>query len=127
VVQRLASIDGVNLVGEVPDVRPYLHAADIAISPLKLARGIQNKVLEAMACGLPVVTTTPSAEGIDAVDGRHLILADDEDQWHAALLALAGDGDQRERLGTAARDLVVHDYSWESKLQQVATLLATSP
>ncbi len=126
VVQRLAAIDGVNLVGEVPDVRPHLHAADIAISPLKLARGIQNKVLEAMACGLPVVTTTQSAEGIDAVDGRELVIADDEDQWHAALFDLAGDPDKREALGTAARNLVVDHYSWQSKLQQLGDLLAAS-
>ena len=59
------------VVGEVPDVRPYLHAADIAISPLKLARGIQNKVLEAMACGLPTVISPQSAEGIDAIPGEN--------------------------------------------------------
>ena len=69
-VQELNQIDGVEIIGEVPDVRPYLHAADIAISPLKLARGIQNKVLEAMACNLPAVVSPQSAEGIDATSGK---------------------------------------------------------
>ncbi len=74
-VQDLNRIEGVEVVGEVPDVRPYLDAADIAVAPLHLARGIQNKVLEAMASGLPAVVTPQSAEGIAATSGVHLRIA----------------------------------------------------
>ncbi|PAY16617.1 hypothetical protein CKO51_25935 [Rhodopirellula sp. SM50] len=123
VVQDLASIDGVALVGEVPDVRPYLHAADIAISPLKLARGIQNKVLEAMACGLPVITTTESAEGIDAIDGSEFIIADDEAAWADAICDLASNPQRRVSIGSAARDLVVNHYAWSARMQHITQLI----
>ena len=122
-VQGLAAIEGVNLIGEVPDVRPYLHAADIAISPLKLARGIQNKVLEAMACGLPVITTTQSAEGIDAIDGKELLIADEIESWVNSICHLADNADLRSKLGRSARKLVVDGYAWSARLKSINELL----
>ena len=115
-IQELSQIDGVEIVGEVPDVRPYLHAADIAISPLKLARGIQNKVLEAMACGLPTVISPQSAEGIDAIPGREFWIAEDDEQWIKVLADLSNDQNQSFNTGKLARDLVVNHYSWSAKL-----------
>ncbi|TWU29135.1 glycosyltransferase [Novipirellula artificiosorum] len=123
-VQDLATLPGVNLVGEVPDVRPYLHGADIAISPLKLARGIQNKVLEAMASELPVVLTTQSAEGIDAISSQHFVIANTVDQWHTAITELANNKDVRTRMAQAARDLVVNEYSWPARLSEFVKLLS---
>ncbi|MDA9840309.1 TIGR03087 family PEP-CTERM/XrtA system glycosyltransferase [Rubripirellula sp.] len=115
-VIELDEIDGVQVVGEVPDVRPYLHDADIAISPLKLARGIQNKVLEAMACGLPAVVTPQSAEGIDAESGKELWIADDSNEWIESLLNLADSPNVRIETGSAARELVEQHYSWSAKM-----------
>jgi glycosyltransferase involved in cell wall biosynthesis len=123
IVKELGSCEGVNLIGEVPDVRPYLHRADIAISPLKLARGIQNKVLEAMASGLPVVTTTQSAEGIDAINGTEFLIADTEDTWVEALCHLAESPQRRTSIGTAARDLVVNNYAWSARMNQIIGLV----
>lgn len=122
-VQSLDTIDGVTVVGEVPDVRPYLHQSDIAISPLKLARGIQNKVLEAMACELPVIVTTPSAEGIEAITGQHFIIADTAEQWREAIAELAKEPARRRSIGIQARQLVRSQYSWPARLQNFRKLI----
>ena len=122
-VKALKQLDGVEVVGEVPDVRPFLNQADVAISPLKLARGIQNKVLEAMAMQLPVVCTHQSAEGICGDDGVHFLLADSVDEWSAALVDLSNDQQRRHILATAARRLVVNSYSWSAQLQPMLKLL----
>ncbi len=122
-VLRLAGLGGVDVVGEVPDVRPYLQSAHVAISPLKLARGIQNKVLEAMASGLPVVLTSQSAQGIDARPGVEFAIADSVDQWCGALLSLARDSAARREMGGAARELVVAEYSWDKRISGIVPLL----
>ncbi|MEM8668674.1 MAG: TIGR03087 family PEP-CTERM/XrtA system glycosyltransferase [Planctomycetota bacterium] len=113
----------VDIRANVPDVRPYLRSADIAISPLHLARGIQNKVLEAMSMGLAVVATHQSAEGIEAVDGRHLVVADSSQEWSLALQRLVQDTKMRNEIGAAARELVVRKYSWASRLAPLKNIL----
>ena len=122
-VLELDQIAGVQVVGEVPDVRPYLHDAHIAISPLKLARGIQNKVLEAMACGLPAVVTPQSAEGIDAKSGKEFWIADDANDWVQTLVNLAGSPKHRIDSGSAARNLVEHQYSWAAKMKRLVAAI----
>jgi len=124
--QLLDRLSGVEVVGEVPDVRPYLSEADIAISPLKLARGIQNKVLEAMAIGCPVVCTSQSAQGIDGEDGIHFVIADTVEDWCRALTELHLDQDRCQRLLGAARHLVVSAYSWSARLGPILQLLNPS-
>lgn len=122
-VMALQQRPGVEVVGPVPDVRPYLEEADIAISPLKLARGIQNKVLEAMAMKCPVVCTTPSAQGISDAHGVHYLIADSESQWCTSLKRLAGDPDYRREIALAARRLVVDEFSWSARLKPMMQLL----
>ncbi|WP_374411907.1 TIGR03087 family PEP-CTERM/XrtA system glycosyltransferase [Novosphingobium colocasiae] len=108
--------DGVHVWGKVPDVRPWLAAADIALVPLEIARGVQNKVLEAMAMRLPVVLTTGAATGIEARDQHDYAIADSDDQLVEAVVALAGDPGRAHAMGAAARAWIVGHAGWEAAL-----------
>jgi sugar transferase (PEP-CTERM/EpsH1 system associated) len=120
-VRALAALDGVLVTGRVPDVRPYLAHASAAVAPLRIARGIQNKVLEAMAMARPVVVTPDALEGIEAVPGIEVLLADTPDAFAAACLAAAGDAGAA--IGAAARRRVKRDYVWAERLRGFDPLL----
>lgn len=120
-VRDLASLPGVVVTGRVPDVRPYMAHATAAVAPLRIARGVQNKVLEAMSMALPVVATPQAWTGIDAEPGRDLLLAEDAEGFAAAALALAR-GDHAET-GVAARRRVLERYSWPARLAGFDRLL----
>ncbi len=122
-VLRLANENNVEVFGDVPDVRTYLDNADIVVAPLRLARGIQNKVLEAMACALPVVLTDAAATGIDGQDGEHFLVGDSAAQFALNIQQLAGKADLREHIGKSARNLVEQEYNWSSRLQPLVELL----
>lgn len=119
-VRALADRDGVIVTGEVADVRPWLGAADIVVAPLTLARGVQNKVLEAMAMARPVVASPQAAEGIDH-DGT-IRVADQRGQARAVLDLLA-DRAAAEALGEAARARVIARYGWDACLAPLAELM----
>lgn len=114
VVQALAKIEGVTVIGEVPDVRPWLAAAAVVVAPLKLARGVQNKVLEAMAMARPVVASTAAATGID--HGGTIELGEDVRGMADAVNALLDDPNRGAELGKAARRRVIDLYGWDAKL-----------
>ncbi|AUB83206.1 TIGR03087 family PEP-CTERM/XrtA system glycosyltransferase [Candidatus Thiodictyon syntrophicum] len=109
------------VTGRVPDVRPYLQAAVAVVAPMRVARGIQNKVLEGMAMAKPVVVTSKALEGIAAVAQRDLLLADEPGAFADAVLAVLGAGD--EGLGSRARRLVEREYDWAVSTQQLIALL----
>ena len=113
---ELGKLPGVRLVGQVDDVRPYILAADIAIAPLRIARGIQNKVLEAMAMGRPVVASPQAFEGIDARPGEDVVVAGAADAFADAVVALLRDPGRAARIGRSARACVERRYRWESNL-----------
>jgi sugar transferase (PEP-CTERM/EpsH1 system associated) len=119
-VLRLAKLDGVVVTGRVPDVRPYVYHATAAVGPMRIARGIQNKVLEAMAMGKPVIVTSGALEGIDATPGREVILADDADTFANAAIRLTGANGvatpEGVALGQAARRLILERYDWDACL-----------
>jgi sugar transferase (PEP-CTERM/EpsH1 system associated) len=119
-VQSLEDRPGVRLVGEVPDVRPYVNEAHIAIAPLQIARGVQNKVLEALACGKPVVATEHAATGIETLGG--LTVANEPAQWVQAIEELIKPEVYSQK-SKAARDQIVERYSWESQLAPLLDLL----
>ena len=122
-VQALAQQAGVIVTGTVPDVRPYIHHADIAVAPLRIARGIQNKVLEAMAMARPVIVSPQALEGIEATPGSELLLADGADAFIATITGLLGLETPDASLGAAARAKVEHQYSWPSNLARIEARL----
>ncbi len=122
-VKMLGTRDGVEVVGSVPDVRVYLRDSSAVIAPLQIARGVQNKVLEAMSCRRAVVCSQGAAQGVDAVDGEHLLVAKDPQQWVNHLEAVLTNRDLRRRLAAAARQRVEERYTWESQLAPMVRLL----
>ena len=116
-------VDGCHVWGSVPDIRNWLRAADLALVPLEIARGIQNKVLEAMAMGLPVVLTSAAATGIDATDGKHFAVADSDEDLAAQCLSLLADPRPGKAIGTEARRYVMGEMSWQAMLAPLADLL----
>jgi glycosyltransferase involved in cell wall biosynthesis len=126
-VRKLARQPGVTLVGEVPDVRPPVWNADVVIAPLTIARGIQNKVLEAMAMAKPIVATPQAIEGTGAVPGEHLLSASTPHEWAAALAELHADPARRESLGRAARADAETRCAWSARLESLADLLELHP
>ncbi|SFG27653.1 sugar transferase, PEP-CTERM/EpsH1 system associated [Novosphingobium sp. CF614] len=111
--------DGIEVWGRVEDIRPWLSAADIALVPLEIARGVQNKVLEAMAMRLPVVLSPEAATGIDARDGRDFLVAGDDARLAEAVVAAANDPARARAMGAAAREWIVSSASWDAALARL--------
>jgi sugar transferase (PEP-CTERM/EpsH1 system associated) len=122
-VQALADLPGVIVTGGVPDVRGWLAAADVVVAPLRIARGIQNKVLEAMAMARPVVASAQAAEGIDASDGAHFIVADDVVAEAEAVCVLLADPARATAMGRAARERMEARYRWSATLRDLPAML----
>lgn len=125
-VRALDGQQGVIVTGEVPDTRGWLAAADLVVAPLRIARGVQNKVLEAMAMARPVLASAAAFEGIDAVAGEHLMVADTPSEEAEMAATLLADPDRRAALGHAARAHVAGHYRWEAQLAPLAAILGLS-
>ena len=115
--------DGVEVTGEVADVRPWLTQADVVVAPLRIARGIQNKVLEAMAMARPVIASPQAFEGIEAEPGRDLIVADGAEVEAEAVCALLADPARAAAIGQAARARVEARYAWAARLAPLDAML----
>lgn len=119
-VEALASEDVV-VTGRVPDVRPYLRHASAVVAPMRIARGIQNKVLEGMAMGRPVLVTSKGLEGIEAKEGQEVLVADDAEDFAESLIRVLSDGDAG--VGAAARALVCREFAWEASTRRFLQLV----
>jgi polysaccharide biosynthesis protein PslH len=113
-VRRLAELPGVTVAGDVPDVRPYYAAASVAVAPLRSGGGTRVKILEAMALGIPVVSTTVGCEGLDVRNETHLLVADGPAAFAEQVCRLLEQPALRERLSTAGRRRVEEAYDWEA-------------
>ena len=123
-VEALGEAGDITVTGRVEDMRGWLGHADLAVAPLLLARGVQNKVLEAMAAGTPVLTTRPALTGIDAVPGRDVTLCESPDDFVIAIQALLENPEKLEKQADAARNLVHDDYGWGAKIASLTDLIA---
>lgn len=117
-VELLANLPGVKVTGAVPDVRPYVAGARVSVAPLRIARGIQNKVLEAMAMARPVVVTPSALAGVDARPGRDVFLGATEVELAEQTLA-AFDEARGGEVGRAARRFVLSSFLWQTKLDEL--------
>jgi sugar transferase (PEP-CTERM/EpsH1 system associated) len=126
-VRRLADPGRVVVTGRVDDVRPFLESAAVSVAPLRIARGLQNKVLEAMAMRVPVVASSAAARGIEAVPDRDLLVADDADGFAGAVAGLLAYGARRERYAEAGRACVTANHDWDRLLARLDGLLAVEP
>jgi sugar transferase (PEP-CTERM/EpsH1 system associated) len=122
-VRKLADGDRVVVTGRVDDVRPYLDGAAVAVVPLRVARGLQNKVLEAMAMRVPVVASSAAHEGITAVPGRDLLVADTLELFSQSVVRLLREPETREAYAAAGRACVEQNHNWDSLLPRLEELI----
>jgi glycosyltransferase involved in cell wall biosynthesis len=119
--------NGARVWGEVPDVRPFLAAADVVLAPLTIARGVQNKVLEAMAMARPVLATSAAATGLPGKDGVHFAIADSDEALVQRALDLLARREAAEEMGGAARRLVVETVGWPAMLAGLPEIVGLAP
>lgn len=125
-IVKLGDRDGISVTGRVDDVRPFITHATLSVAPLRVARGIQNKVLEAMALAKTVVATPQAMEGIAAVAGAEVFVAETADAFADSIFTLASSPDL-EAVGDRARQRVLGSYGWLTSLQKFESILEGTP
>lgn len=123
-VQALAN-EQIHVTGRVDQVQPYMKASTVAVAPMRIARGVQNKVLEAMAMACPVVTTQAGAEGLGLVHGEDVLIADDVEGFVRSILSIVADKPYGQMLAKAARVKALKDFSWDHCLRPLENLLGS--
>lgn len=122
-IQALAQIQGVEVTGFVPDIRPYLARMRVSVAPFSIAAGIQNKILEAMSCEVPVVATSRTAQGLTAAAAAAIEIADSAVEMASRVVRLLRDPVAARERGAACRRRVAEDYNWERSLERLLELL----
>ncbi len=122
-IRALGELPGVTVTGSVPEVQPYVRRSCVNVAPLAIARGTQNKILEAMAMGVPVVTSSAAAGGVDAVAGEHLLVADTARDTADAVLRVIENPAERERLSHAGRERVLSHHDWAASMRRLDGLI----
>jgi len=122
-VRKLGELPGVTVTGSVADVRPYVRRSALMVAPLNIARGTQNKILEAMAMGVPVVTSTAAAGGVDAIPQEHLLVARDHEEQASAILRVLEDPSERRRLAAAGRSRMLTHHAWPASMRRLDAII----
>ncbi len=125
-VQALGEAEDITVTGRVEDMRGWLGHADLAVAPLLLARGVQNKVLEAMAAGTPILTTTPALTGIDAVPGRDALVCETGEGFAKAIVDLLDDKTRRDEMAKSAQAFVQNGYGWGAKVADLVKIIESA-
>lgn len=118
-IRKLASRPGIEVTGFVPDIREYLDRSELFVAPLRMARGIQNKLLEAMSMGLPVVTCSAAARGTVIRPGDGMFVADEAEQFAAHVVRLLEDNELRRAMSQRARLNVEEHYRWDVQMARL--------
>ena len=125
-IRKLEQTPGIVVTGHVPDVRRYLQGGAVAVAPLRIARGTQNKILEAMAMGIPVIATPNAAKGIQAVAGRDLLVAETPHAFAEHVIRLLQNADVRRTLSETARKQVEKGHMWPASMKILDSTLRFS-
>lgn len=122
-VRRLEDLPGVQVTGSVPDVRPHILRSAAMVAPLNIARGTQNKILEAMAMGVPVVSSRIAAGGVDAEAEAHFLVAETPAEYADAIMAIVENPVERDRLAQAGRARMQSHHAWPRSMQRLDTII----
>jgi len=122
-IQQLASLPGVSVTGSVTDVRPYVRRSHLMVAPLNIARGTQNKILEAMAMGIPVVCSELAAAGVDAIPEEHFLTARDTDGYVAQISRILDSRAERDRLSVQGRERMLSHHNWSQSLNRMDQII----
>jgi glycosyltransferase involved in cell wall biosynthesis len=123
-ILALSRVKGIEVTGFVDSVTDRVQRGAVAVAPLRVARGIQNKVLEAMACGLPVVGSTLATQGVEGQAGRDFLVADDATAFADAVCSLLQQPERAQSLGAQARAFVEEHYNWNLVFKHLDTIIA---
>ncbi len=123
-MRKLGELPGVTVTGSVPDVRPFIRKSALMVAPLNIARGTQNKILEAMAMGVPVVTSSIAAGGVDAQSEEHFLVADTPQAYAQCILRIVDDPAERGRLAVAGRNRMLSHHAWPRSMQRLDGIIA---
>lgn len=122
-ILELDRIPGVTVTGSVEDVRPYVQKCAVNIAPLNIARGTQNKILESLSMGVPVVTSRVAAGGVDAIPGEHFLIADGHEDFAAAVISLLESPEKRSRISKAGRQRMMENHNWENSMEKLDSII----
>ena len=122
-MRQLGELPGVSVTGSVPDVRPYVRKSAVMVAPLAIARGTQNKILESMAMGVPVITSRIAAGGVDAEPGAHLVVADAPQEQADAIVKVLDSPAERQRLALAGRQRMLSHHAWGQSMKRLDAIV----
>jgi len=122
-IEALSNQPGIVVTGFVEDILGYFHSADVFVAPFRMARGVQNKILQAFACGLPTISTQVGIEGIECTKGEHYLQANSADEFISAISTLQEDVQLRAKIGQNALTLIQEQFSWDARLSKLGQVM----